>query len=366
MIVRDPETTAVVLALASVGKIGPVKLRTIFSQAAQPTDILHWTMEQFCAVPGIQRELAGRIIRKLDIDYGHRLIEWAGKNGYEIITIVDSDYPASLREQYDPPPFLFVAGTVTAADQKAVAIVGSRNASEYGRTTASTLAGELCRYGVTIVSGLAIGVDTSSHRGAIDAGGRTIAVLGSGIDVIYPPENRGLYRQISDHGAVISEFFPGVEPSPGHFPRRNRVIAGLVQAVVVVEAGTKSGALVTADITMAQGKPLFAVPGNLGSRMSKGTNELIKSGAHLLTSIEDIFSLLPQLKNDYIGPVKAAAEGLTEGEQVIYNCLSDKPLQIDTLVRLSGLSVSGVSSYLLSLELRGCARQISGKRFIAV
>ncbi|MDD4051962.1 MAG: DNA-processing protein DprA, partial [candidate division Zixibacteria bacterium] len=271
-----------------------------------------------------------------------------------------------LRAIYDPPPFLFMAGKWTEADNKAVAIVGSRNASEYGKTTAASLASELARHGVAVVSGLAIGVDAASHRGALTAGGRTIAVLGSGIDVVYPPNHAGLFKEIMASGVVLSEFFPGIGPNPGHFPRRNRVIAGLARAVVVVEAGTKSGALLTADLALTQGKKLFAVPGSVGSVQSSGTNDLIKAGAYLLTSVDDIFTVLPELKSGYAAGAKKVAADLSEGEGLIFNCLSANPMQFDVLVRQSGLTVSDVSGYLLSLELRGMIRQLSGKRFIVV
>lgn len=360
------DTTAAILALAAVGKIGPVRIKAILAQTETATDILRWDTEQFCRVPGIQQELAGRIRQKLDIAYGQRLIEWANKRNLGITTLADPAYPPMLRAIYDPPPFLFMAGKWTEADNTAVAIVGSRNASEYGKSTAATLASELARHGISVVSGLAVGVDAASHRGAMAAEGRTIAVLGSGIDIVYPPNHAGLFDEIKDRGVVLSEFFPGIGPNPGHFPRRNRVIAGLALAVVVVEAGSKSGALLTADLALSQGKKLFAVPGSVGSQQSLGTNELIKAGAYLLTSVDDIFTVLPELKSGYIAPAKKAPTDLSQGERLVFNHLSDNPIQFDSLVRQSGLTVTDVSAYLLSLELRGMVRQLSGKRFIVV
>lgn len=363
---RDSRATAAILALAAVGKIGPVKIKALLTGAEHPADILGWSVDRLCTVPGIERQLANHIKQKGDVDYGLRLIEWADKNRFSVITLCDPDYPPSLRELYDAPPFLFVAGHLTDDDIRAIAIVGSRTASDYGKMTASELAGQLSRHGVTIVSGMAVGVDSASHRGALEAGGRTIAVMGSGIDIIYPTESRKLYRQIIDNGAVISEFFPGTKPSPGHFPRRNRIIAGLSQGVVVVEAGNRSGALLTADLALAQQKKLFAVPGNLSSRLSAGTNALIKSGAYLLTSYEDIFSVLPELKKGYIVTQERVASNLTEGENLVLKYISASPIQLDTLVRACGVSVSDAASYLLSLELRGLVKQLSGKRFITI
>ncbi len=358
------DSTAVILSLAALGKIGPVKIKILLAQAEFPSDIVGWDVKRLTKIPGISVELARRITDGLDLDYGRRTVEWAEKNGYRILTLVDSSYPMPLRDLYDPPPFLFVNGQLAESDGRAIAMVGSRSATEYGRSTARQIAGELARHGITIVSGMALGIDAASHRGALEAGGRTIAVLGSGIDVIYPRENKKLYARIAEQGAVISEFFPGVDPNPGHFPRRNRVIAGLCRGVIVIEAGEKSGALLTADLALAYGRELFAVPGNLSSRLSVGANELLKSGAHILTAAADVFSVLPDLKSDYIAPEKPAVEGLTEGEREVFTCLSETPVQLDSVVRQCNMTVSDATSYLLSLELRGLVRQLSGKRFI--
>lgn len=363
---NNPEATATILSLASINNIGPVKIRLILSQTKSPEEIIEWDKSRLTAVPGISGELADRIKGNLELDYGYKVIEWAEKRGFEIITIANPEYPAALRNIYDPPPFLFVAGFLNPLDEAAISIVGSRNATEYGKNIASKLAGELSHNGITIVSGMALGIDSAAHQGALGNGGQTIAVLGSGIDVIYPPENKNLYHQISENGAVISEFTPGTKPEPMYFPRRNRVISGLSQAVVVVEAGYKSGALLTADLALSQGRKLFAVPGNLSSKMSYGTNELIKTGAVLLSSIEDIFSVLPHLKKDYIAPKQVVPDDLSEGESLVFCTLSSTPKQLDILVRECDLAVSEATAYLLSLELRGLVKQLSGKRFMKI
>jgi DNA processing protein len=366
MTTPDQDGAAVILALSALGKIGPVRTKVLLTQAARPTDILNWSIDQFQEIPGLSTVLASHIKDHLDVAYGREVMAWAEKHQYGLITMLDADFPAALRSLYDAPPFLFVKGVMAEADAKAIAIVGSRSASDYGKSTAFHLAEELSRHGVTIVSGMALGVDSAAHRGALEAGGRTVAVLGSGIDVVYPPQNKALYNEIAEHGAVLSEFLPGVEPTPGHFPRRNRVIAGLSQAVVVVEAGEKSGALLTADLALSQGKKLFAVPGSVSSRLSAGTHALIKAGAHLLTSVDDIFSVLPQMRNDYIAPKKREEVDLTEAEHRLMQHLSETPKQLDTLMRECGFSVTDAASYLLSLELRGLVKQLSGKRFITV
>ncbi len=357
-------STALILSLASTVKIGPVRIKAILSQVADPSELIDWDISKFCGIPGISRELSQKIKENLSVDYGNKLIDWAEDHGYGVLSLIDDGFPAGLRHLYDPPPYLFVRGSLNDMDDSAVAMVGSRSATEYGKRTAESLAGEMARNGITIVSGMAIGIDSAAHRGALAAGGRTIAVLGSGIDIIYPKENKKLYRQISENGAVISEFLPGVMPDPGHFPRRNRLISGLSQAVIVIEAGYKSGALLTADLALSQGKKLFAVPGNLTSKLSLGTNDLIKSGAGLLTSIDDIFSVLPHLKKDYIAPEKKITDGLSDGESLVFRHLSAAPKQLDSLVRESGLTVRDATAYLLSLELRGLVRQLSGKRFM--
>jgi len=357
---------ALVLALASIGKLGPVKIKALLAKSENPLDILTWQKREYCAIPGISENIAERIMAGLDIDAGRRMVDWAEDRGFSLTTLIDSDYPVSLRKLYDPPPFLFISGNIVEKDSNAVAIVGSRNATEYGKATSARLAGELARNGVTVVSGMALGVDSSAHRGALASGGRTIAVIGSGIDIVYPRQNKKLAEEISACGAVVSEFLPGTEPSPYNFPQRNRVIAGLSRAVVVTEAGHKSGALITADMALTQEKELFAIPGQVTSALAEGSNDLIKAGARLLTSVEDIFSVLPALKNDYIGPTKHELKDLTDGESLVYTYISDTPVQLDALVRKSGLSVTDATSYLLSLELRGIIKQLSGRRFIAV
>jgi len=360
------DTQALILALSSLEKMGPVRVRVILGQVENPLELIDWSTRDWEQVPGISSGLAEHIKARLDIGRGRKIIEWAGESEFSLVTVADDDYPASLREIYDRPPYLFFKGDLIAADSRAVAIVGSRSATDYGRSMAARIAGDLSRHGVTVVSGMAIGIDSTAHRAALEAGGRTVAVLGSGIDVIYPPSNKKLYHRIAEQGVVVSEFLPGTDPSPGHFPRRNRIIAGLSQAVVVVEAGEKSGALLTADLALTQEKKLFAVPGNLSSRMSSGTNDLIKSGAYLLSSAEDIFSVLPTLKNDYIVPRQIKDLDLTDGESIVFEHLSGTPKQLDSLVRECRLTVTDTASYLLSLELRGLVRQLSGKRFIAI
>lgn len=276
------------------------------------------------------------------------------------VTLLDADYPENLKTIFDPPPVLYYRGELKAEDALAVAIVGSRRATPYGRESATRLARELARAGVTVVSGLARGIDSCAHRGALAGGGRTLAVLGSGLDVIYPPENARLYAEIAENGAVISEFPLGTAPEPGHFPRRNRVISGLSRAVVVVEAARTSGSLITADCALEQGREVLAVPGPITSPMSWGTNNLIKQGAKLLQEVTDVLSTLGLPSP---GVEEAAKPDLTTQEEKVYSFFSERALHIDELVHLSGLTVQEVTAILMMLELKGLVRQLPGKMF---
>jgi DNA processing protein len=253
-----------------------------------------------------------------------------------------------------------------------MAIVGSRHGTPYGLRMAERLGADLGGRGVTIVSGLARGVDTAAHRGALDAGGRTLAVLGSGVDVVYPPENRGLAAEVVKAGAVVSQFPMGTAPLPYHFPARNRVIAGLTLGTVVVEAAERSGALITARLAGELGREVYAVPGNVSSAESQGTNSLIQDGAKLVQGWEDVVAEWPQEWRGALRPLPArelSAEpetGIADepGERAILALLGDEPVAVDTVVERSRLSSGQVSAGLMALELRGLVRRIAGQRYV--
>jgi DNA processing protein len=271
-----------------------------------------------------------------------------------------------LREIYDPPPLLYLRGELREEDNLALSIVGSRKTSPYGRWITEKISQEIVRHGITIVSGMARGIDSVAHGGAISGGGRTLAVLGCGIDVIYPPENRTLFGQIIDHGAVLSEFPMGSRPEGIHFPRRNRIISGLSIGVVVVQASAESGSLITAEYALDQGREVFAIPGNVGAEGSRGTNRLIKEGAKLVESSEDILEeILPRWKRmrECSIKVQSPGEGLLGEEKIVYQLLSESPLHIDVIIRESRLDPGKVSSLLLDLELKGLIAQWPGKCF---
>lgn len=285
--------------------------------------------------------------------------------GLGVIVWGDAEYPARLQAIASTPPVLYVRGGLEPEDEAAVAIVGSRRATAYGEEMARELARELGRRGLTIVSGLARGVDAAAHRGALEVGGRTVAVLGSGLDRIYPPEHQGLAADVAGSGALLSEFPLGTAPLRLHFPRRNRIISGLSLGVVVVEAGVESGALITAHHALEQGREVFAVPGRVHARYSEGCHRLIKAGAKLVENWEDVFAeLVPNLKRRKRAPLAAPPPAdLTHDEQRIYDLLADGPLHIDALIVQSGWGGGRAASVLVGLEMKGVVRQLQGKVF---
>lgn len=282
----------------------------------------------------------------------------------QVITIFEKDYPALLKEIFDPPVLLYCRGKLS---NNCLAIVGSRRASGVGKEIAYQFAQRLARQGLTIVSGLARGIDSQAHKGALDAGGRTIAVLGSGIDVCYPPENRHLFKNIEENGAVISEFPLGTPPHAANFPARNRIISGLSKGVLVVEAAEKSGALITADFAIEQGREVFAIPGSIISTNSKGTNYLIQQGAKLVQNIEDItdefFGF--QLETMWDKSCEENPESSSE-ESRLLSVIGDYPLHIEEIAQRIDIPYRTLSVVLLDLELRGLIKQLPGSYYFRV
>jgi DNA processing protein len=286
----------------------------------------------------------------------------------------DDEFPAQLRAIPDAPALLYVRGVLAREDALAVAVVGSRRATGYGEGVAEELGAQLAARGVTVVSGLARGIDSAAHRGALRGGGRTIAVLGSGVDVIYPPENRRLAGLIEGSGAVVSPFLPGTPPLPQHFPQRNRVIAGLALAVVVVEAAERSGALITARLAAELGREVMAVPGRVTSPASRGAHALIRDGAALVESWEDVVAGLPVPWRDCVGGVgpetrrTVEADGRQYGgdEDVVLGVVGAEPTTMDEIIASSGVPSARAAALLLMLELDGRVRRMEGKRFVRV
>jgi DNA processing protein len=351
------------LRLQSVPGIGSQRMRALMARFRSPEVILNASMRELMEVDGIEKTLAHHIRTAPDGRFADEQIFLLDKANARIVTFWDGEYPSLLKKIFDPPVLLFMRGEFAAADCKGIAIVGTRSPSAYGRLMAQRFAGELARNGLTVVSGLARGVDTIAHREVLAQGGRTIAVLGSGVDVIYPDENSKLADQIAGQGAVVSEFSMGAKPDAPHFPRRNRIISGLCVATLVIEAGQSSGALITADCALEQDREVFAIPGNINNPKSYGCNRLIQQGAKLVHSIEDIWEEIGatiHANTDDRLPNLA----LTEQEKKIYSLLSQEPLHIDLIAQKSGLPTSQALATLLTLELKNLVRQVVGKNFV--
>jgi DNA processing protein len=331
-----------------------------FSSAA---GILKAGKEPLSSVPGVGKAVAAAVAKLAVEEAWRREREKAAEWGVDIVTLFDEGYPEILRQIHDPPPVLYLRGGITAADAHALAIAGSRAATVYGKATAERFARALAGRGVTVVSGLARGIDSSAHRGALEGGGRTIAVLGSGMDRLYPPENNRLAAEIASSGAVVTEFPFGAGPEKRHFPMRNRTISGLSLGLIVVEAAARSGALITAHLALEQGREVFAVPGNVTSSRSDGPNGLIRDGACLVRSIDDVFEELPYLAAGKRAASEAAA-GLSDDERAILDRLGREPLTVDEVIRQSPVPSSRTVSILTALEIKGLVRQHAGRRFV--
>ncbi|RLC44615.1 MAG: DNA-protecting protein DprA [Candidatus Coatesbacteria bacterium] len=324
---------------------------------------------QLCCVKGVSMELAGAIKRAPESDEFKTELDAVQRLGLKIVTIRSPDYPENLRHIADPPQLLYVKGRLEPQDSFAIAIVGTRTVTHYGRQTAKTLGADLASMGITVVSGLARGVDASAHMGALTGKGRTIAVLGSGHGKMYPAEHASLAEEIARAGAVISELRTDTEPMPGNFPVRNRIISGLSLGTVVVEAGKRSGALITARLALEHGREVFAVPGNINAEMSAGPNLLIQQGAKPVLSASDIIAeIAPELKGMMKeGTVKQAAEAklkLTPEERKVYEMLTQEPQHIDEIILSTALPTPTVSTTLFNLEIKGLAKEMPGKLFV--
>jgi DNA processing protein len=350
------------LALRMVRGIGPVVYRDLLRAFGTPAAVLEASVPALSCL-GVRPELA-RAIRAFE-DWGavDEQLERLARCGGRLITWDDATYPANLRHIHDPPPFLFALGEIQVGDRLAVAVVGSRRVSAHGRRLARELATGLARHGVTLVSGLARGTDAEAQWATIRAGGRTIAVLGSGIDVVYPTEHHALARAIAKQGAVISELWMGTKPDADNFPARNRIISGLSLGTVIVEATEKSGSLITARFAAEQGREVFAVPGAVGDH-TRGTHRLIREGAKLTEGVGDVLEeIAPQLKGVAAGRV---AVELSAEEERVLAVISPEALHIDVVITRAGLAANDVLPILLNLELKGAVQQLPGKFFVAL
>lgn len=355
------------LELSEVPGLGPVRIRILVGHFGSPTGVLKADLRELCRIDGFNLIL-GRLIRHRPRgDFAERQMEACAVHSARMITLWDDDYPPLLKKIYDPPAFLFATGAPEILSGDAIAVVGTRAPTTYGKEVARMIGEGLAKSAITVVSGFARGVDTLAHQATLEAGGKTIAVLGSGLDVVYPAENRRLVPKFAGNGAFLSEFPFGTKADAPNFPRRNRIISGLCHATVVVEAGHRSGALLTALDAVDQDRDLFAVPGRINDPKSEGCLDLIKDGAVPYRSITGLLDhLSPRLQNPPSAVQEVIRMDLSTEEVALRNLLSVEPKHIDELVRESGMDPSSLLTLLLELELKGAVRQLGGKHFVKI
>ncbi len=351
------------LALRGISGVGLVLFRRLLLKFGSPAAVFEASQKELAAVKGISPSVVRAIVNFRDWDQVEAQLFRLQNLGIELVTLDDGRYPERLKNIGYPPSFLFVQGDLRPEDDLAVALVGTRQASHYGMRVSRSLARDLTAQKVTVVSGLARGIDIAAHQGALEGGGRTLAVLGCGLDVVYPPENREFYRRIPQQGALISEFPLGTPPEPHNFPIRNRLISGLSRGVVVVEAPLKSGALITADRALEQGREVMAVPGPINSPTSAGAHRLIQQGAKLVHDVRDILEEISPTFQASAKSAPPASPRLTVDDPVL-DILGTEPVQLEELVQASGLSAPEVMSRVTMLELQGLIRELPGQCYV--
>jgi len=349
------------LALQRAPGIGPAGFLALLEQFESPRAVFESGAGALRA-SGLLDTPALDYVQNPDWDAVERDLTWLARPGNAVLTLADATYPTLLREISDPPPLLFVHGDASCLAKPQLAIVGSRNPTPTGRETAYAFARHLTGAGLIITSGLALGIDAAGHRGALAGGGHTLAVLGCGLDRIYPAHHRELAQEIAAHGALISEFLPGTAPLPQHFPRRNRIISGLSLGTLVVEAALRSGSLITARCAVEQGREVFAIPGSIHNPLARGCHALLRQGAKLVETAQDILEELGPLAVAATAPSEApqAHDGLDGQYKKMLESLGFEPTSVDTLVDRTGLTAEAVSSMLLILELQGHVASAAG------
>lgn len=356
------------LNLISVGYRTVQKLRERYASLSEALSASAQCLEK---IPGIRKPTIASIVEKRNTSVLKNELGLLKKSGCRLVAICEDEYPSQLKEIHNPPLVLYIKGDIAEQDINSIAIVGTRKPTDYGKRTARKIAFDLAGNGVTVVSGLAVGLDSQAHQGALDAGGRTIAVLGSGLMRMYPQSNVKMAKDIEKNGAVISEFPLEVAPFRSNFPIRNRIISGLSLATVVVEASAVSGTLITAGFALDQGRTVFAVPGNIDQPTSEGANALIKQGASLIQSTEDIFREVPYLAKKLTVQAKPQiAENkqkiklkLSDKEQKLVEIIIQKPLHIDEITDLCDMASPEISVILLTLEMKKIIKQLPGKYY---
>ncbi len=352
------------IGILLIEKLGMVKFRNLLVEFGSPDKVV--TADRESLAQSFGEKMTEKILNCTDNPAIEKILEKLEKIGADMLVFGQPGYPERLTPIYAPPVVLFVLGELAIQDERAIAIVGTRRPSHNGIAVTEKISAGLARSGVTVISGLALGIDGMAHRTALKNSGRTIAVLGSALDVIYPRDHKKLAEQIIDNGAVISEFLPGTRPEPYNFPRRNRIISGISLGVVVVEAGKKSGALITANHAIEQGKEVFAVPGSAMSAVSEGTNKLLKDGARCVTSAEDILDTLkiPSITQSEMSQASKKVKELTGAVKIVFELLTHEPIHVDDISRKCKMNPAYTLSALLTLELQELVKQLPGKRFV--
>lgn len=335
-----------------------------------PQDALTASANGLSRVKGMTPQRVKAVLNQGDRNGAEREIERSRKKGYRIITQADARYPALLLNISDPPPLLYCKGDLDSDDCH-IAVVGTRKATAYGKTTAKSLCRDLAARGLSVVSGMARGIDTAAHLGALEGGGKTVAVLGSGLERVYPAENLKLFHRIAENGAVLTEFALDAEPQAHHFPQRNRIISGMALGTVVVEASKRSGSLITARLAAEQGREVYAVPGSIHAQTARGTHDLIRQGAKLIENAQDIIEeIIPQIGAPACQPNRAGndapeATALPRQQADVLAAMGPYPIHIDELARQCRMAVGPLSALLLQMELKGAVVQEQGKFFYA-
>ncbi len=361
---RKPSNRDVIIWLHSLN-IGNRNIEKIMCQLDSLQELWNMPINQIYRFQDINSNVLEKIISYRNEDYIKRLYDTLYENDIDIITIYDDSYPQDLKNIYNKPLVLYVKGNIIEEDALAIAVVGSRKATSYGKWATEYFVRELVNLEVTIVSGLALGIDSIAHKTAIENGGRTIAVLGNGLDIIYPKRNKELYKTVPENGALITEYPFGVEPLAYNFPQRNRIISGISLGVIVIEAKEKSGSLITVEHALEQGKEVFALPGNINSIFSKGTNKLIKEGAKLIMDVEDIIEEIHLLKSKQqkIREKEIDFSQLSQLEIKVVEAIKEGPLHSDMIAIKTGLDISTVNSVITILEIKGIIKEIAGRVF---
>ncbi len=349
--------------LSSVKGIGYKSIEKLLRYFGSYEEIWNAHANEIESTINVKKGTVDKLMEVRNIDFINEYKKKLDTKGIECLYKGDEEYPHMLRCIPSPPHILYMKGRIDETDQKSIAIIGSRKCTSYGKNTAYKFAKELAAYGITIISGMAYGIDSAAHRGALDGGGRTIAVLGCGVDICYPKSNVNLMRDIIANGAVISEYNMGTNPAPGNFPRRNRIISGLSKGVLVVEAGLKSGTLITVDYALEQGRDVFSVPGNINCAVSKGTNKLIKEGAKPVTCIEDILEEF-NIKKDRKEQIDRYPD-ISDSERAVLEIVERKqPIHIDLIGSLLSFDACTVNSIITILEIKDLLEQLPGRIII--